>query len=122
LGQFRESPALSHRFRSDIFACTEEFQLKNSGQLRNEGGIGFGFSPTQRVIEVHNRQCDAEIVAQTMEQPQKRDRIGAPRNGYAHTISCGQHSGCLNGCQYGLFERSSHRAILSRPRIRICLW
>jgi hypothetical protein len=49
-----------------------------------------------------------------MEQPQKRDRVGAPRNGHAHTISSGQHSGCLNGRQYGLFERSSHRPILSR--------
>jgi hypothetical protein len=90
-------PPLARGFRSHILARSQEFQFKSARQLRNEGGIGFGFSSTQSVIEVYDRERDAQVVAQTVEQPQKRDRIGTPRNGYAHTISGCQHSGVLNG-------------------------
>jgi len=106
-------PPLASGLRSNILASNQKLQPKRPRQLCHEGRVAFGLCAAQLVIEVHNRQRDTQVVAQAIKQAQQRHRVGASRHSYAHTVARRQHPRRLHACQYGLFQRNSHRPVPS---------
>ena len=58
-----------------------------SGKLGHEFLVGIGCFPTQLMIEVHDRENDAELLAEFEEQTKQGDGIGSAGNRYADSLS-----------------------------------
>src|ERR1700741_1400474 len=59
----------------NISAFDNEFQAKVSSQFSDKLCVAFGFLTTKTVIEVNHRERNPNVVANAVEQPQKRDRV-----------------------------------------------
>jgi hypothetical protein len=75
-----DADALLRRMLCGIFAVGVTCQIVLASQAGNECLIGIRFRPAQFVIEMNNREHDAQFAPQFQQQPQERNRIDPARN------------------------------------------
>jgi len=71
----------------DVSVRGVALQLETIGESGNEFLVGSRSLAPQLVIEMQNVKDDAEAIAEAMEEPEQRDRIGATRDAYTNAIT-----------------------------------
>jgi hypothetical protein len=90
----------------------------SSGQVSDEALVGIRICPAQLVVEVDHREHDPEFFTQFEQEPQKGNRIRAPRDGDAQAVAGLQQLFAPDAGQDSMLE-VLHKKMVSRIRAGI---
>src|SRR5580658_908288 len=101
-------PAMAFCGCCDVLAVKDEVEAERASQRGNKFGVAIGFGAAQLMVEMHDRQRDAQFHVDPLKDPKERNGIRAAGYGHANTIPGREHPRVANVLQDGLFQRSSH--------------